>query len=79
MKRLISSILATLLALALLIPGAAWAEGEPEFDIDSYDGILKGYSGPGGDVTVPDYIGNIPVLSVDSSALSGSETVTSQL
>ena len=50
---------------------------DADFVIDDYDGILLGYTGAGGDVTVPSYIGEIPVLAADDQAFSGDPDITS--
>ena len=50
---------------------------EHTFTIDSFDGILDGYSGPGGDVTVPSYIDDVPVLAAKYGVVSGNPDITS--
>ena len=50
---------------------------EHTFTIDSFDGILDGYSGPGGDVTVPSYIDDVPVLAAKYGVFSGNPDITS--
>ena len=72
MKRMLACLLAAALCLC-----AAAAAGESEWHYDQTWGYLNGYSGNGGDVTVPSEVDGHPVRIVESKDLTRREDILS--
>ena len=79
MKTLLKAIqslptLSTLVALLCLAPVAAQAQYE--YVTNNGTITITGYTGPGGDVTIPDTINGLPVRSIGESAFAGCTSLT---
>ncbi len=70
----------TLLACLSLFALAASSYGEPdhyEFSIENGEATITGYTGPGGDIEIPDQLDGAPVTIIGSTAFSGNHSITS--
>lgn len=72
MRRMVACLLAAVLCFSL-----AAAAGEPEWKYNTTWGYLEGYSGSGGDVTVPSEADGNPVRVIHSTGLSNRDDITS--
>jgi hypothetical protein len=70
----VSSLLA--MVAYLLLPAAAQAQFFYTTNSDLVTITITGYTGPGGDVTVPDSINGLPVTAIQDSAFYNDSTVT---
>ena len=63
-----------ILLLLCLVPSLTLGEGS-EYTI-TWEGIIKAYSGAGGEITVPQAVGEVPVRSVTHGVFSDREDIT---
>ncbi len=79
-KKPISILLSLVMILSVFtitpVRTHAQTEGDWVFTTFGQGSVINQYTGSGGDVTVPDSLGNDPVISIDSSAFEG-KTITS--
>lgn len=76
MKRTLSVLLALMMLAGILVSGAAAEDAAEEWEIDSYTGTIEKYNGTETEVTIPDMIGEVPVLML-KDPFSGKDDVTS--
>ena len=72
-------LVAVLLGCLMLFSGGADAatEGDWEYSVDGNEATITGYSGSGGAVVIPSTFGGYDVTSINRSAFSGSDKITS--
>ena len=72
-------LVAVLLGCLMLFSGGADAatEGDWEYSVDGNEATITGYSGSGGAVVIPSTLGGYDVTSINRSAFSGSDKITS--
>jgi len=75
MKKFMSFLVAVSMIIAF-IPGISAASPESDFEFDPATGTITDYTGPGGNVEIPDTIGGVAVTSIGDSAFCGCISLT---
>ncbi len=74
MRMLISALFIAAVCGLFAVPGGA---ADADFAFDAQTGAITGYTGPGGDVAVPDSIGGVQVRRIGQSAFNANRDITS--
>ena len=81
MKRSFTILLVMTLLLsccpAMSMQASAAVEGYYEYELEDSKATIYGYSGPGGNVIIPDTLGGYPVTAIGPCAFGGCDSLTS--
>jgi hypothetical protein len=82
MKRRMALFVAVIMTLTLWtavpLPASALTDGDFEYSVSSNKATITGYTGSGGDIIIPDKVGeNVPVTAIGGSAFLNNTTLTS--
>ena len=78
MKKTIGILLALILAIGILpLTASAETDGDYTYDVVDGEATLTGYTGAGGDISIPAVLGGYPVKTIDHMVFMSNESVTS--
>jgi len=77
-KRIISLVVVLVMffTLGIAIQTVLAASSESDFTFDASTGTITGYTGPGGEVIIPTFIGGVPVITIGNDAFDDCHSIT---